>query len=469
MGNNLNHTKNTGFTIVELLIVIAVIGILAAITIIGFNGIQQRAVTASMQTELENAAKQLHLYEVNTGTFPATKADVTTNLNGGQGLKLAAGSSYQYTYNSSTKSYCITLTSTQSPTTAYRYDSSVGRVEAGLCTGDSLPSTGPVFIANAAVVSIFAGTTSGYLDGTGATARFTSPTGLTIDNSGNLYVTDVSDHRIRKITPAGLVSTIGGMGTSGFVDGAASTSRFASPAGVAVDSAGNVYVGDQSNHRIRKITPGGVVSTFAGSGVGGWADGLGTAAQFNYPCGLAVDSADNIYVADSGNNRIRKITPAGMVSTFAGGSSAGTQDGAATIARFSSPMALTVATDGTVYIADTYNHRVRVATSAGVVSTLAGSTSGNAEGTGSAAKFYYVQGIAVDPNGLVYVTDGNNNLIRKITPAGVMTTFAGSGSSAPTDATGVAAGFGALRQIVIDPSGALYVADQGNNRIRKIR
>jgi len=183
-----------------------------------------------------------------------------------------------------------------------------------------------------------------------------------------------------------------------------------------VDSSGNVYVADSINHLIRKITPGGVVSTFAGTGTRGHADGTGSTAQFSFPFGVAVDSSGSIYVADFSNHHIREITPEGVVSTFAG-STAGSGNGIGNTAQFNHPFGVAVDSRGNVYVADQVNHRIRRITPAGVVSTLAGSTEGFADGTGTTAQFYYPTGVAVDSSGNVFVADNVNHRIRKITPA----------------------------------------------------
>jgi len=184
-----------------------------------------------------------------------------------------------------------------------------------------------------------------------------------VDSSGNVYVADLYNHRIRKITPAGVVSTFAGTGSAGHADGTGTEAQFNLPYGVAVDSSGNVYVGDLDNHRIRKITPAGVVSTLAGS-TEGFADGTGTETRFSYPGRVAVDSSDNVFVADSGNHRIRRITPAGVVSTFAGTGIRGHADGTATTAQFNYPTGVAVDSSGNVYVADFSNHRIRKITPA---------------------------------------------------------------------------------------------------------
>jgi len=336
----------------------------------------------------------------------------------------------------------------------------------------SLTATGPTFtvtVSGIGAVTTLAGSSSfGFADGTGSAARFNYPEGIAIDGSGNLYVADRGNHSIRKITSSGVVTTLAGSSSSGFADGTGTAAQFREPTGTAVDGSGNVYVADRGNHSIRKITPSGAVTTLAGSGTQGFADGTGIAAQFHSPTGIAVDGSGNVYVADRGNNRIRKITPSGVVTTLAG-STSGFADGTGTTAQFSAPAGIAIDGSGNLYVADQLNSLIRKITSSGVVTTLAGSgSSGFADGTGTAAQFREPTGIAVDGSGNVYVADQLNQRIRKITPSGVVTTLAGSNSFGFADGTGTAAIFDLPTGITIDGSGNLYVADQGNNRIRKI-
>ncbi|MBW3544152.1 MAG: IPT/TIG domain-containing protein [Bacteroidetes bacterium] len=266
------------------------------------------------------------------------------------------------------------------------------------------------------VVTTLAGSTAGYADGTAAQAQFDGPTAIAIDAAGNLYVTEYTGHRIRKITPAGEVSTVAGSGVEGFADGAAAEAQFSKPSGIAVDAAGNLYVGDKHNHRIRKITPDGQVSTLAGSGTEGFADGLGEAAQFNNPAGLTIDGDGNLYLADTDNERVRKVTPDGEVSTVAGSGIAGFADGPAEEAQFNETWDVWVANDGVLYIADYKNHRIRMITTDGTVRSIAGSgEAGKEDGVEGLASFNQPGGITMGIDGHLYVADNRNFLIRKIT------------------------------------------------------
>ena len=329
---------------------------------------------------------------------------------------------------------------------------------------------------------------SGYADGTGSAAQFSYPQGIAVDGTGNVYVGDTAYATIRQITPAGVVTTIAGYhyGWGGSTDGTGSEARFADPYGVAVDKTGDLYVADTTNDTIRKITPtvvsgvtNWVVTTLAGSaGNQGSADGTGTAALFNWPRGVAVDSSGNVYVADTGNGTIRKITPAGVVTTLAG--SAGNTDvtdGTGTFAEFNYPTCIAISGAGNLYVTDD-GCLVRQITPGAVVTTIAGSPAGYggfADGTGRAAQFKDLQGIASDSAGDLYIADTGNNLIRKITPTvvngvtnWVVTTLAGTRASiGSSDGTGSAVQFQYPGGIAVDSAGNVYVADTNNNTIRK--
>jgi sugar lactone lactonase YvrE len=321
-----------------------------------------------------------------------------------------------------------------------------------------------VFVTDPVMVSTLAGGEKDFADGVGSDAKFRGPVDIAINAAGYLYVADFGNHRIRKISPAGEVSTLAGGGL-GFADGIGSDAEFDSPSGIASDAAGNLYVADFGNHRIRKITPAGEVSTLAG-GEEGFADGVGSDARFRRPLGIEIDAAGNLYVADFGNNRIRKITLSGEVSTLAGGES-GFADGIGSDARFSGPSGIETDAAGNLYVADIGNNHIRKITPAGEVSTLAGGEKGFTDGIGNAARFYRPAGIASDAAGDLYVADTFNNRIRKITPAGEVSTLAGGGYGF-ADGIGSDARFSTPRGIAVDAAGNLYVADFWNHRIRKI-
>ena len=285
---------------------------------------------------------------------------------------------------------------------------------------------------------------------------------------------DVQNDTIRKVTSSGVVTTLAGRaGLAGSVDVAAGIERYSSPSGVAVDSAGNVLVADTFNHTIRKVTSDGAVATLAGrAGVPGSGDGIGQSALFSYPNDLAVDHTSNIYVTDSYNHTIRKITAAGAVTTLAGSvGQPGSADGAGTAARFSNPSGIGVDPAGNIYVADTDNSTIRKITGGGLVTTLAGSAGllGSADGSGSSARFANPNGVTVDSAGNVYVADSGNSTLRKVTAGGLVTTLAGSpGLSGGTDGVGNAARFDFPVGVTVDGAGNVYVADWLANRIRRI-
>ncbi|HMX36238.1 MAG TPA: NHL repeat-containing protein [Ferruginibacter sp.] len=341
------------------------------------------------------------------------------------------------------------------------------------CKKDDAPAPAPTPtpVPTSYVATTLAGSTAGYVDGTGAAAQFNMPTGIVRDAGGNLFVCDRDNNRIRKITPAGLVTTFAGSGAPGFVNGTGTAAQFNMPYGLAIDQADNIYVADRFNTAIRKITPAGVVTTLAG-GSPGFADGTGAAAQFNELYGIAIDGSGNLIVPDFFNYRIRKVTPAGVVTTLAGTGSSGFTDGPANTATFRNPFGAAVDASGNVYVADYYNHAIRKITPAGVVSTIAGSgTSGSADGTGSAASFRQPAAIAFDGSGNLIVCDAMNNTIRKVTPAGVVTTILGSSTaSGNSNGTGTAALFNNPIGICGDfANNTFYIADLSNHLIRKIR
>ena len=280
-------------------------------------------------------------------------------------------------------------------------------------------------------------------------------------------VADKGNLKIRKITPTGIVSTLAGSGSSGATNGAGATASFAEPTGVAVDASDNVFVADYSGNRIRKISPDGVVSTFAGGSSPGSRDDQGEDARFRGPSGIAIGTYNDLYVTDVYNYKIRHITPSGLVTTLAGTGEQGTNDGSNETARFNDLNSIVVdQTSGARYVSDWNSHKIRKVI--GSVSTFAGSGSqGSTDATGTAASFGYPSGMAVVSEN-IYVADYLNHKIRKISTSGAVTTFAGSGVDGSTDAIGTAASFKNPIGVAADVFGNLYVVDYGDHKIRKI-
>jgi hypothetical protein len=322
-----------------------------------------------------------------------------------------------------------------------------------------------------------------------AGSLFPHLTALTFDGSGRLYAVDSTNDTVQRIAADGTVYLVAGStGNAGSANGAGASALFNQPGGVAATAAGVLYVADTANALIRRVAVDGTVTTFAGNaGLRGNVNGTGTAATFSAPTGVALDSLGNLYVADATNHTIRKITADGAVTTYAGqAGSAGSANGSASSAKFNNPTAVAVDSAGTVYVADTNNNTIRKITSAGTVSTLAGvaGVSGSSDGTGAGALFNQPQGLALDGSGNLYVADTGNSSVRRITSAGVVTTIAGlstiSSESAGdednddsddddrTTSGASTALFNHPLALAVSPSGTLYVGDTGNAIVRTV-
>jgi len=276
-------------------------------------------------------------------------------------------------------------------------------------------------ISTNGIVSTFAGqlAVAGSTDGTGTQAQFDSPSGVALDKNGNLFVSDTGNHTIRKTTSAGVVTTIAGaVGQSGFTDATGTIAQFHSPLGLAVATNGTLYVADSGNHLIRSISPGGVVNTLAGlAETWGSADGTGTNARFNGPVGIALDQQGELFVSDANNHTIRKITSNGTVSTWAGVAGAdGCVDEHRQLARFCKPAELALDAHGNLFVADSFNHVIRKISRNGNVTTISGliGNSGSSDGVNGTARFFNPYGVAVRPDGILITTDAYNELIRVV-------------------------------------------------------
>ena len=325
-------------------------------------------------------------------------------------------------------------------------------------------------------------------DGGPATSAGIGPTGIAVDATGNLFIADFDHERIRKVTSGGSISTLAGTGTRGFSgDGGPGTAaELRDPFGVAVDVAGNVFIADASNHRVRKVNAAGTISTVAGNGNAirpgddpsyGFSGDGGPAisALLSGPAGVALDPAGNLFIADSGNNRIRKVTPAGVITTVAGIENYGFSGdgGPATAAALMFPVAVAVDATGNLFIGDLGNQRVRKVSSSGVITTVAGNGSPDYSGDGGPATSAGIRGpaaLAVDSAGNLFIADLGNNRIRKVTPAGIITTVAGNGVAAFGGDGGPAtsAALNSPLSVAVDAAGNLFIADRNNQRIRKV-
>ena len=317
-------------------------------------------------------------------------------------------------------------------------------------------------------------------DGGPATAaKLAEPYGIASDDAGNIYIADYRNSRIRRVTASGTISTVAGSGDTGYDgDGGPATSkRLFRPRGVAVAGDGTLYIADTGNSRIRRVDPAGEISTFAGDGSFGSAGdgGPAQAAQLGYPYGVAIDASGVVYIADTNNNRIRQVALDGTISTIAGTGvpSFGGDGGLATLAQLSSPTGVAVDNAGTVYVADTYNQRIRQFASGGIISTRAGTGTvgfGGDGGAATAATLSNPWGVAVDQAGVLFIADSNNHRIRRVQLDGTISTFAGSagfgaaGDNGPATSAQLRAPFG----VTVNAAGTVWLADGGSHRVHAV-
>ena len=341
-----------------------------------------------------------------------------------------------------------------------------------------------VFALNtsAQIITTVAGNgTAGYSgDGGQATAaEINKPYAVTFDAEGNLYIVDNYNNRVRKVNTSGIISTIVGNGTAGYIGdgGQATAAEIKNSAGIALDAAGNVYIADAGNNCIRKVNTAGIISTIAGNGISGFSGdgGQATAAELSLPTAVAIDTHGNFYISDDYNQRIRIVNTAGIINTFAGNGTNGFggDGGQATAAELFYPIGLTLDAVDNLYIADSQNQRIRKVNTLGIISTIAGNGIQGYSGDGgiaTAAELKYPNGVAIDGTGNIYIADDVNNRIRKVNTAGIISTLAGNGTAGFSGDCGnaITAELSDPNIVVVDASGNLYIADYANNRIRMI-
>ncbi len=319
-------------------------------------------------------------------------------------------------------------------------------------------------------VITFAGTGDvGRTDGPAAQAEFNWPRNLLFDDQWNLYISDSSNDVIRKINTDGEVTTFAGSGGRGHQDGPKGDAMFFQPNGLAFHQNGDLFLADRNNHRVRRISPDGEVTSYAGNGARLSIDGAAASASFELPDGLVIDSEGNVIIADMDGNRIRKITPDQQVTTIAGSGEFGFANGNGTEASFRWPTSIAIDGDGNIFISDTRNHMIRKLTPNGDVTVVAGNGErGYADGEASQAQFNDPHGLAVANDGTIYVAESLGNRIRKISTSGIVSTVAGTGEKGFKDGPADEAMFDSPVGLVINENGNLLVSDLLNNRIRKI-
>ncbi|HTA83822.1 MAG TPA: T9SS type A sorting domain-containing protein [Bacteroidia bacterium] len=337
-------------------------------------------------------------------------------------------------------------------------------------------------ITSSGLIATVAGNgTAGYNgDGIAATAaEINQPYESAVDNSGNIYIADNQNNRIRKINTSGIIATIAGNGTGAYNgDGEAATlSEFNDTYGMATDKAGNVYLADGKNNRVRKVSTSGIISDFAGNGTAGYSGDGGSAvlAELNLPEGVAIDNSGNVYISEVSNNRIRKVNTNGIISTFAGNGSPGySGDGsAATNASLYAPAEIASDISGNLYIADSYNHRVRRINTSGTISTIAGNGNVGSTGDGgeaTSAELAYPYGVTVDTKGNTYIGDANSSLVRMINSNGIISTIAGNGTAGYKGDGGpaTAAEINSPVSLTSDAAGNIFIADEYNHCVRRV-
>ncbi|GAB3993629.1 hypothetical protein GCM10028807_29380 [Spirosoma daeguense] len=331
----------------------------------------------------------------------------------------------------------------------------------------------------AQVITTIAGSNFNDDGGPATNAFLRLATGVSVDENGNIFISDQTNHLVRKVSPNGIISTIAGNGTAGFSGdgGLATNAQLNNPGELVMDRSGNLYIPDFINHRIRKISPDGIISTIAGNGTAGSSGdgGPAIAAQINGPSSMLVDVDNNLFIVEYYGNRIRKVSSDGIITTLAGNGTAGFSGdgGLATSAQLNSPIAIALDESGNFFVSDRYNQRIRKITSSGIISTVAGTGSAGFNGDGNLAidtRINYPNDLDFDRNGNLYITDSNNHRIRKMSSDGVISTVAGTGIYDYNGDGGLAinAQLNVPTALATDHNGNLFITDTYNFRVRKV-
>jgi hypothetical protein len=336
------------------------------------------------------------------------------------------------------------------------------------------------FLSNGQIINTFAGNGISTYAGDGGpatSAQINEPSGLAFDKAGNTYIMDQYNYRIRKVSALGIITTIAGTGVPGYSGdgGLATSAQFARSINIATDTFGNLYFTDGGNNRIRRISSSGIITTVAGTGIAGYSGdgGMATLAKLNSPTGLAVDNTGNLYIADDINYVIRKVSTSGIITTVAGNATPGYSGdgGPATLAQLNQIFAVTVDNLGNLYLSDQLNQRIRKVSISGMITTFAGNGTAGFSGDGlpaTAAQLNFPAAVAIDISGNIYIADQVNNRVREVSTSGIITSIAGNGSAGYSGDGGAAtiASINATSEINISPSGVLCICDNNNNRIR---
>ena len=464
--------SKSGFSIVEIGIVIVVIGILATIGTVSYLAIQREARDGERESDITILSEALEKYYEQNGEYPSCAMmqndPATITASTLTGLSADVFKAPQADSDTINSIICSDLDEVNGDAYAYLGDSTADCATGTYCLGWIIcykKEGGETVEIKSRHGSELAGDGSAPSTPTTPTigtvstlAEIQSPAGIAVASDGTVYVASRSTHTIYRITSSGVVTVFAGNGSAGYANGTGSAARFEFDysSGLAFGSDGNLYVSDTENHSIRRITPAGVVTTLAGNGSKGTSNGTGSSARFNEPVGLGIGPDGVLYIAEDGGKRVRKVTLAGVTTTLG------------TIPNDSGGIA--VGSSGIAYVT-VDDHRIYQFTSSGTRTILAGGTRGFLDNTGTSAQFDPDEesGIVMGADGILYMADHKNHAVRAITTAGVTTTLAGNGSDGYADGVGSAARFNKPTGIAVGPNGRLYVSDNENNRIRVIQ